>query len=124
MLYQDAEKAFDGAIESAVHHERLVLFAIFPNVFQIETFGQGEIELHRGKLPEAADGVDQLDVDFGTIEGRFIGDALYFQAEAAAGIFAGGLGELPLLGIADILTAYAVIPGRKFRFVLGETKGI
>ena len=52
-------------------HQRLVAAAVFADVFQAEARGQIEIELHGGELPGAADGVDQLDVDLGTVERGF-----------------------------------------------------
>ena len=73
MLDQDAEKSFDGAEQGAVDHERLMLGAVFADVFEAEARGQIEIELDGGELPGAADGVDELDVDFGAVEGGFAG---------------------------------------------------
>src|SRR5258705_243077 len=45
VLDQDPEKALDGAVECAMHHQRLVRLAVLGDVFQAEPAGQGEIEL-------------------------------------------------------------------------------
>ena len=73
MLDQDAEETFDGAEQRAMDHQRLMLGAIFGDVFEAETRGEIEIELDGGELPGTADGVDELDVDFGAVEGGFAG---------------------------------------------------
>ena len=46
-------------------HQRLVRLAIFADIFQREAARQGKVELHCGKLPGAADGVNQFHVDLG-----------------------------------------------------------
>ena len=38
-------------------------------VVEVEALGQVEVELHGGALPLAADGVEDLDVDLGAVEG-------------------------------------------------------
>ena len=53
VLDQDAEEALDGAVERAVHHQRLVRLAVLADVLQAEAARQGEIELHGGELPRA-----------------------------------------------------------------------
>ena len=49
-------------------------FAVVADVFELETRGQVEVKLHRGELPEAAEHVDEFDVDLGAVEGGFAGD--------------------------------------------------
>ena len=71
VLDQDAEEALDRAPQRAMHHQRLVAVAVFADVFQAKAAGQIEIELHGGELPRAADGVDELDVDFRAVKRRF-----------------------------------------------------
>src|ERR1039458_546359 len=46
MLDEHAEETLDRAVERAVHHERLVPFAVFADVLQPEALGQGKVELH------------------------------------------------------------------------------
>src|SRR5260221_13751489 len=55
---KNAEEAFDGAEQRAMHHEGLVAGAIFADVFETEAGGEIEIELDGGELPGSADGVD------------------------------------------------------------------
>ena len=68
-----------------MNHDGLVLFAIFANVFEFKTGGKGEVELYGGKLPEAAEDVNQLDVDLGAVEGGFTGDGFVGDAFAVEG---------------------------------------
>ncbi len=74
VLDEDAEEAFDRAEERAVDHDGLVLFAVFAGVLELEAGGEVEVELDGGELPEAAEDVDEFDVDFGAVEGGFAGD--------------------------------------------------
>ena len=74
VLDEDAEEAFDRAEERAVHHDGLVHLAVFADVFELEARGEVEVELHGGELPQAAEDVDELDVDLGAVEGGFAGN--------------------------------------------------
>src|SRR4051812_21264106 len=68
VLNQNAEEALDRTVESAMAHERLVLVSIFADILEAEAARQGEIELHGGELPLAADGVHQFHVDLRAVE--------------------------------------------------------
>ncbi len=48
----------------------------FRHIFQLEALGQVEVKLHGGKLPQASNGVHQLDVDFGAVKCRFARNGL------------------------------------------------
>src|SRR5215467_9811252 len=79
VLDQNAEKALHGSEERAVHHQRLMLGAVFGDVLQAEARGQVEVELHSGQLPGPTDGINQLDVYLWPVKGsladnRFVGD--------------------------------------------------
>ena len=63
-----------------MHHERLVALAVFADILQPEALGQVEVELHGGELPQAADGVHQLDVDLRPVERGFAGNQLVRDA--------------------------------------------
>ena len=65
-----------------MNHERLFAGAIFGDVFESEALRQIEVELNGGELPEAADGVHQLDVNLGAVEGGFAGHGLVFDLAA------------------------------------------
>ena len=45
MLDEHAEEALDRAVESAVHHERLVALAVFADVVKLEAFRQAQLLL-------------------------------------------------------------------------------
>src|SRR5205807_1104648 len=51
-----------------MNHQRLMPAAVFPDIFKTKASRQIEIELHGGKLPGAADSVDQFDIDFRAIK--------------------------------------------------------
>ena len=74
VLDEHAEEALNRAEERAVHHDGLMALAVFADVLELEARGKVEVELHRGELPEAAEDVDELDVDLGAVEGGFAGD--------------------------------------------------
>ena len=76
VLDEHAEEALDRAEERAVDHDRLVRRAVFADVLELEALGQVEVKLHGGELPEAAEDVDELDVDLGAVEGGFAGDSV------------------------------------------------
>src|ERR1017187_5162155 len=123
VLDQDAEEALDGAVQSAMHHQRLVGLTIFGDVLEAEAAGQGEIEMHGGKLPLAADGVHQLDIDLGPVESGFVGNRLGGDLQLIARPLQGALGHRPLFGRAIVFAARAAIPGGNLGVVLIEAVG-
>src|SRR6266487_4903643 len=122
MLDQDAEEALDGTEQSAVDHERLMLGAIVGDVLQAAASGQTEIELHGGELPGAADGVNELDVDLGAVEGGF---ALHFferNVDALHGVGEGGGGAAPVFGLAGVIFRMRGVPVGELDFEFAEAK--
>src|SRR5271169_3740813 len=122
MLDQDAEEAFDGTEERAVDHERLVLGAVFGDVFETEARGKIEIELDGGELPGAADGVDQLDVDFGAVERGFAGDGFIRNVKLLHGFCKSGSGTLPVFGLAGVILRVGSVPVGELDFVVVKAK--
>src|SRR5882724_11103092 len=116
VLDENAEEAFHGAEQRAMHHERLVAGAVFADVFEAEAGGQVEIELHGGELPRAADRVDELDVDFGTIERAFACDSLIGNVHARQSAGQRIRGVLPVLGLAGVVFRMRGIPIGEFDF--------
>ena len=98
MLDQDSEETLDGAIERAVHHQGLVRFSVFGNVFEVEPAGQSEIELNRRKLPQTADGIHQFHVDLRAIKRGFIGHDFHFEVQALRRLAQSVFSQLPLVG--------------------------
>src|SRR5215472_8508094 len=76
VLDQHTEKALHRSEQGAVDHERLLARAVFRYVFQLEAFGQVEVELDGAELPGPANGIHKLDVDLGAVERGFAGDSL------------------------------------------------
>src|SRR5208283_3257595 len=68
---EDAEETLHRTEQSTVHHPRLMASAVIADIFQAEARRQVEVKLHSGELPGAADGVNQFNVDFGTVERGF-----------------------------------------------------
>jgi hypothetical protein len=123
MLDQNSEEALDGAVQRAMDHQRLVRLAVLANVFQREAARQREIELHGGKLPGAANGVNQFHIDLGAVKCGFVGDHFGLNVEALGGAAQGVFAELPLLSGAVILAARAAIPRGKLGGIFGEAVG-
>src|ERR1039458_2914832 len=111
-------------VTSAVHHQGLMRLAILGDVLQAEAPRQSEIELHGGELPQPADGVHQLYVDLGSVEGGLVGHHLHRHIEPRGGFRERVFGQLPLLGRAIVLAAGAVVPGGKLGFILIEAVGV
>jgi hypothetical protein len=82
VLDQHAKKSLDRSEERAMHHHRLMALAVFAHVLKLEARRQIEVELHRRKLPQASENVDELDVDLRAVERGFAGDGLVRNALA------------------------------------------
>ena len=101
MLDEDAEEALDGAEDGAVQHPGGLLGVVLGAVGQPEAHGHVEVDLHRGALPSAPDGVLHLDVDLRAVEGTVALVDLVGQPAAGAGLFKGLGGMVPHLVGAD-----------------------
>ncbi len=122
VLDQDAEEALDRSIQRAVHHHRLVALPVLADVFQVEALRQVEVELNGRKLPQAADGVHQLDVNLGPVERGFAGDQLVLDAHALHAVVERAHGHVPV-GVATlVMLAVLRVPGGKLDLVLVETE--
>ena len=122
MLDENAKEAFNRAEQGAVHHERLMLGAVFGNVLQAEARGQVEIELHGGELPGTSDGVNELHIDFRAVEGGFAGDGLVRDVHALHGRGERGGRAAPVFGLPRIILGMRRVPVRKLDFKLVETE--
>src|SRR6266851_3985405 len=122
MLDQDAEEALDGTEQGAVYHERLMLGAIVGDVLQAEASGEIEIELHGGELPGAADGVNELDVDLGAVEGRFALHFLERNVHALHRVGEGGGGAAPVFGLAGVIFRMRGVPVGELDFEFVEAE--
>src|SRR5216683_3035017 len=122
MLDQDAEEALDGTEQGAVNHERLMPGAIVGDVLQAEASGQIEIELHGGELPGAADGVNELDVDLGAVEGRFALHFLERNVHALQAVGERGGGAVPVFGLAGVILRMRGVPVGELDFEFVEAK--
>src|SRR5690242_2707482 len=76
MLDEHTEESLDRPEQRPVDHYRTMLLIVIARVFQFETLGQVPVKLDRSKLPNAANGVLDLDIDLGTVECRFALDPL------------------------------------------------
>jgi hypothetical protein len=106
-----------------VDHDGLMALAVFADVFELEARGKVEVELNRGKLPEAAEDVDELDVDFGAVEGGFAGDGLVLDAFRLEHVVERANGEVPVFVGAGVVGAVVRVPGRELDLELGEAEG-
>src|SRR5713101_1233641 len=122
MFDQDAEEALDGTEQGAVDHQRLMLGAVFGDVLQAEACGEIEIELHGGELPGAADGVNELDVDLGAVEGRFALHFLERNVHALQAVGERGGGAVPVFGLAGVILRMRGVPVGELDFEFVEAE--
>src|SRR2546423_7337686 len=122
MLDQDAKETLDGAEQGAMHHERLMAGAVFGNVFQTEARGKIEVELYGGQLPGAADGIDELNIDFRAVEGGFTFDFFEGDVHALHGVGERGGGAAPVFRFASVIFRMSGVPIRKLDLELVEAK--
>src|SRR5580658_4618923 len=99
-----------------------MLGAVFGNIFEAEARGQVEIKLDGGELPRAADGVDELDVDFGAVEGGFAGDGFVGDVELLHGFGKRGRGALPVFRLAGVIFGMRGVPIGELDFVFVEAE--
>ena len=69
MLGEDADEPLDGAEHHGMDHNGAMLFPIGAHIGDIEAFRHLEIQLDGAALPGTADGVLQVEVDLGAVEG-------------------------------------------------------
>ena len=103
-------------------HDWALAGAVFIFVFDVETLGKIEVDLNGGELPTAADGIADLDVDLGSIEGRFAGDAGVVEAFGFEGLDKAGFGEFPHVVGADVLVGAVFVTDAEVDFEFGETE--
>src|SRR6202023_681497 len=111
---QDAEEALDRAVEGAVDHERLFAGTVFGYVFEIETLRQVEVELHGRELPQAPDGIDQLDIDLRSVKRGLARNRLVLDVQLFQHFFERAGRHIPLVFTSDKALAVVWIPGGKF----------
>ncbi len=73
-------------------------------------------------MPGAADGVDELDVDFGAVERGFAGDGFIRNVELLHGFGKRGRGALPVFGLAGVIFRMGGIPVGELDFEFVETE--
>ena len=114
VLDQDAHEALQRAQDHPVQHHRAMAFAIVAHVSEIKALRQGKIALNGSALPTALQGVFELDVDFGPVEGALaLADAVGY-APGLEGPDQGVGGQIPLgVGADGFLRA-----GGQFHFIL------
>ena len=66
---QHPDEALDGPQDDPVEHDGTVLLAVSADVVQIEALRQRKVALDRGALPLSFEGVFELEVDLGPVEG-------------------------------------------------------
>ena len=114
VLDQDSHEALQGAQDHPVQHHRAVAFPVRADVGEIEALRQGEIALDGGALPAPLQGVLELDVDFGPVEGPFPGADVVGQPPGLERPDEGVGGQVPLRVGADGFLR----PGGQLHFVV------
>src|SRR5205085_8741567 len=81
---------------------------VFADVLKLEAFRQIEIPLHRAELPEATDGVFNLEVDLRAVKGRFAFHALVSDTSLVESFGECAFRLCPILFFAKIMLARVV----------------
>eukprot|EP00968_Pinguiococcus_pyrenoidosus_P015053 scaffold1384_cov256-Pinguiococcus_pyrenoidosus.AAC.6 len=66
---EHAEEALNGAEDGPVDHDRALPLGFGGDVLHVEALGEVEVALDGRALPRAADGILNLDVNLGAVEG-------------------------------------------------------
>ena len=91
-----AQEALHGPADRPVQHDRPLLGAVFGHILGIEALRQDEVQLQGAALPGPADGVAQVELQLGTIEGTFARQGLDLHVDRlAGGPVQLGLGDVP-----------------------------
>ena len=103
MLGNDADEALDGAEDHTVDHHGAVLLTVGPGVLQLEALRQLHIQLDGAALPGAAQGVLEMEVQLGAVEGAvpLVDDVAL--AHLGDGLFQSLLGEFPILLVPHVI---------------------
>ena len=72
-----------------------------------------EIELDGSELPGSADGVDELDVNFGAVKSAFADNRLVGNVHALHGVGERGGGAMPFFGLAGVIFGMRGVPVRE-----------
>ncbi len=106
MLGDDADEPLDGAQHHPVDHDGAVLLAVLAHVLQLEALRQLAVQLDGAALPGAAQGVGQMEVQLGAVEGAvaLVDDEVL--AHLGDGVFQDVLVVLPLLHGADVILGH------------------
>src|SRR6185436_2650103 len=68
VLDQHGAESLDRPEDRAMDHHRTVPLVVLADVLHLEPFGQAEVALHGGELPQAADRVPEVEVHLGAVE--------------------------------------------------------
>ena len=80
MLDQDTKKPLDRSEQRAMDHHGPMRFVVFTDVFKLKSFRQIEIPLHGAKLPQTANRIFDLEIDFWAIESCLAFNPLVFNS--------------------------------------------
>ena len=84
-------------------HDGAVLLAVLSGVLQFKPLRQLAVQLDGAALPGAAQGIGQMEVQLGAIEGAVAGVDGVFLADAGDGVGKRGGGDVPILDGADVI---------------------
>ena len=105
VLDEHTGEPFHGPQDGPVDHDRAMSLVVLAHVLDVESLGQCKVALHRGELPQAPDGVVEVEVHLGPVERALtLGDAV-FHAARLQGLAEGVGGPPPHLLVSDGLSA-------------------
>src|SRR5271168_2900934 len=103
MLDEYADETLKRAENRPMEHHRRVLGAVLADVTGFEPLRQHIVELMRAALPGAADGVPQMELELGAIEGALVGDPFHIHSRGPGRPLERILGDRPLFVRAEAL---------------------
>ena len=118
VLGDDADEPLDGAQQGPVDHHGAVLLPVLSHILQVEALGHLEVQLDGAALPGPAQGVGQVEVQLGAVEGAVAG----VEDEVLAHLLDGGLEGL-LRKVPDLLIAHVVLGHGGQLDLVGQAEG-
>src|SRR5579885_28716 len=123
LLDEDAEEALNRAEQRAVNHHGAVRLVVLADVLKLEALRQVEVPLHGAELPQATDGVLDLEVNLRPVERGLALDALVIDAALVESLGQRRLGVRPALFRAEPLLRGVAAFDRKLEADFVEAEG-
>src|ERR1019366_7518821 len=116
----DPEEALERPEDRAVQHDGPVLFAVFAHITEVEAPRHVGVVLNGAELPRALQGVMDVELDLGSVEGSLAGGLFEGEARARQDLGEGALALVPVFVAPEALVRGG--PGRQLDVDLLESE--